>query len=190
MPELHGDAGLLLVTFQMPVERGHQPEIIQHLRTEIDGELSHAFDQIVDEPQCLVKTLLLRRALRTQRGFQNQLQTGDRLADLVMQFTGEEPPLCFLHVHHAQRESLQRAVRTGELLGAFGHAPFQIIVRFAQRGFGEPDAKHGLHAGHQFPVLDRPGDVAIRAGFQPGNLAVGRGLNGREQDDKKLARFR
>ena len=57
-------------------------------------------------------------------------------------------------------------------------APFQIIVGLAQRGFGEPDAKHGLHARDQCAVLNRPGDVAIRAGFQPGDLTVRRRLDG------------
>src|SRR4029077_18640353 len=114
-------ASLLRVALELPVQRGQQPQAIEHCWAQSERELPHPFEGVADCDAHLVKVGhmlscdLLRVVQRVParticvselriEQLKHHIDTGERLTNLVMQLASYAPSLCLLDLQHALRE--------------------------------------------------------------------------------------
>ena len=100
MDELDVDPGLLAEALGEPLDRRHEPEVVQRLRAQLDGEPADVLERRADE----VAHLGHRRAqrhpvLRLLEAAQAEQDRGERLARLVVELPRQPPPLVLLRAH-------------------------------------------------------------------------------------------
>ena len=86
-------------------KRGHQAEVVEHRRPEIEREIAHLLDQPLRN-QAGAAEPVGRPGVRG-RHLELQFQAGERLSDFVVQLARDPPPLRLLHVHQAHGDRFQ-----------------------------------------------------------------------------------
>ena len=100
MLESHGHIRLHGVALEEPDQGRKQTQIAKDRRSEIEGEITKADDEIAHERLGLVGQKLLVIG-------EHQIDTGQALADLVVEFAGERSALGLLRLQQLVRQALQ-----------------------------------------------------------------------------------
>ena len=133
--ELDRDRGLLGEGLGQALERGHEPEVVERLRAELDGEAPHVVERL-DEQRAQARRRLARPGLVLGLLDRPQAEQhrGERLAGLVVQLARQPAPLELLRVDDA-RDRVARDPRreVGRDRGARGEGlgEAQVLLREA-----------------------------------------------------------
>ena len=169
MLEVHAHVRAPGVSLEVPDERGDEPEIVQHGRSQVEGQIADTRDQVRHQlggrPQ-----IGTNRAVWTSPALlQGELQPREKLADLVVKLPSDMAPLRFLHVDQASRESPQPLPSGARLVAQAG-----LLERHRQRlphvdrdldmrcGESVRPIAREVQRSHQLSV-DEEGDPQVRA---------------------------
>ena len=88
--EVDLDPRLLAERLDEPLDRRHEPEVVERLRPELDGQAAHVLERRHDElPQLAGRSREIVRVLRVLHAFQPEEDRRERLARLVVELPGE-----------------------------------------------------------------------------------------------------
>ena len=104
--KLNLDAGLTCVVLEAPEQGRQEAEAIEHGRSQIQRQLAHTTQRVVDGLAHIQRRTLALHRVRsicsspTRRRLDHHLDTGERLANLVVQLARDAPSLRLLYLHH------------------------------------------------------------------------------------------
>ena len=151
--KLERDAGLGGKAAGVPFEGGPEAEVVEDAGAELQGELADGAQEFVGEADRLAEG-----RGGGAGGFELETQTGEELADLVVEFVGEEPAFVFAGAEEAG----------GEAAGAFlGGAALAVLVLEVAGALGDLIGEGAVEGGE---FLGEPGVEALGVGMLQGLL--------------------
>src|ERR1700722_1631149 len=107
MLEVDHYLGLIGVTLEKREESGYQSHVIQRGRPEVEGQLSHRFEQLIHQGSGLLESGFGRICCQIADWSQDQPEPGQHLPDLVMKLTGQVAAFLLLNFEQPAGKRLE-----------------------------------------------------------------------------------
>jgi hypothetical protein len=159
MPEIDINPACAEKPVEMPVKGGNKTQVVKHRGTQIEGHLAHELDEVVDATVGLLEDAGGSVGGHAGAAIEVELERGQFLANVVVEFARDVPALGFLDGDEAARKQFEAAARGLD----FG----EKLVAFAVGALALTDiADHDLDAT---PAIERDG---LGGNFNVGDRAI------------------
>jgi hypothetical protein len=101
--EVHLDAALGMDALHQPRHRGPQPELVEHRRAQVEGEVANLADEVVKQRLGFGEPGAHDVGGTAGRNAEHQADAGQELADFVVQLARHSAALALLRLHEGER---------------------------------------------------------------------------------------